>query len=611
MSDFGKQKRKCKEIREIDMFNKDITLYYKGKDQTSTTFGSILTIIYTTVYLVFFIYKIIRMFRKTDLSIYTSEVVSENPPSIQLSNEIYYLAFALEDPETEEFVFDETIYTAKAFFKRAVRENNEDEWLWDIKEIELEQCKLEKFGTKFQEKFSQKLLDTLYCFKDMNFLLEGTESYDTYSIFSIQIYPCVNTTENNNHCKTAEEMDYILDGTYITLYMENNELSSDTFYESVKPRIESVYTPVGKSMLQDFQIFLQLVNIETDLDYFGFNEFENKKIEKYVRYDDDYTMSSDIINNIYKTGEYFVDVTIQLTVHILIQQKTYAKLLDILGNVGGIMEFIFSLFKLISTIPSSMLFDISLVNSLFEFDITAKKIYIHNKYKEKIKKRESIISGLSQPIKTEDKKLDCQTNLPNIEPLKYSDKKNANVKSMFLKKKNFRLNRSYKMNNNSNGVSKGSRRNLNMNFGSDIGINQLTKNKNEEINFNDVFNNNIKYAPFCKKEIVYSPSEISSNVYNNVKNDKNQLDEKKDNNFIIDKIKLGKCWIYVLFICNNKRNNINNILLEEAMKIITENLDIINMFKKIYKSDEMEKLEIIQMSDNCKSQLRELPGIKL
>ena len=122
MSDYGNGKRKCKRmikgIRELDMFNKDITLYYKGKDQSDSIFGSILTILYISIYVAFFIYKSTRLFKKLDLSIYESEIMSQDPPSIELNNDIFYQVFSLKDPENYEPILDETIYTVKGLFKR-------------------------------------------------------------------------------------------------------------------------------------------------------------------------------------------------------------------------------------------------------------------------------------------------------------------------------------------------------------------------------------------------------------------------------------------------------------------------------------------------------------
>ena len=172
---------------------------------------------------------------------------------------------------------------------------------------------------------------------------------------------------------------------------------------------------------------------------------------------------------------------------------------------------------------------------------------------------------------------------------------------------------------NNEVTNKESRQNLKINIGSERKLNKQfqpkIKNKKGPIKFYDVFENEINYVPSSNvenKENICSREGICYNDYiisSREKNDNNQFYGKKttrENNYVIDKIRLEKCWVYVFFFCVRKRNNINNILLEEAMRIITEHLDIINVFKRIYKNEEIEKLEVIKMSDKCKNQIEEL-----
>ena len=53
-----------------------------------------------------------------------------------------------------------------------------------------------------------------------------------------------------------------------------------------------------------------------------------------------------------------------------------------------------------------------------------------------------------------------------------------------------------------------------------------------------------------------------------------------------------------------------NVLLDEGMNIISENIDIFNIFEKMYKNEEiMEKLvsnNTIEMSDKCKIKLQSI-----
>ena len=48
------------------------------------------------------------------------------------------------------------------------------------------------------------------------------------------------------------------------------------------------------------------------------------------------------------------------------------------------MEFLFLFFKIISSFSTNILYEKSVVNNLFEFDIYKKLILLHNNKKEKL-----------------------------------------------------------------------------------------------------------------------------------------------------------------------------------------------------------------------------------
>ena len=105
-------------------------------------------------------------------------------------------------------------------------------------------------------------------------------------------------------------------------------------------------------------------------------------------------------------------------------------------------------------------------------------------------------------------------------------------------------------------------------------------------------------------------------------NEENKETEKESNNqedinddtTIIKSIELNQ--FKPQFCYTKKRENIEKILLEEAMKIILVKLDIQNLFKKICKDDpitdeENSEYDFIEMSDACKNQLRHLVAKKV
>ena len=209
---------RCKYLKEIDMFGKEPELYYKGRSKKTSWPGRIFTVLFWMVYLGFLIYKLVRMMRKMDVTFYDTFTYAEAPPKVRITKENFYGGFALENPESYDVFIDESIYIPKAYFKRAERKGEEFEW--EIEELELEKCKIENFGSTYQETFKSKELDNLYCFKKMDFFLEGHFSYDLYSFIYIQFFPCVNTSEKQD-CKPLEEIDHYLKNTFVSFEWEN------------------------------------------------------------------------------------------------------------------------------------------------------------------------------------------------------------------------------------------------------------------------------------------------------------------------------------------------------------------------------------------------------
>ena len=62
-------------------------------------------------------------------------------------------------------------------------------------------------------------------------------------------------------------------------------------------------------------------------------------------------------------------------------------------------------------------------------------------------------------------------------------------------------------------------------------------------------------------------------------------------------------------MCAKRRKNVQNILLDEGMAVIAQNLDVVNIFNKIYRDGKFEdiiKNNSLKMSDECINRLVKL-----
>ena len=545
-------------LKNIDIFDKSFELYYKGKSKKSTYIGSIFTICYGVIYFSFFLYKILRMINKRDITFYDTTAHLEEIPEIDATNENFYGGFALEHPETYDNFIDETIYYPKAYYKIGRLEG--DDWIWNIKEIELEKCQLEKFGSTYKDKFKNKKLNNLYCFKNVNDKLLGHFSYDYYSFYFIQLFPCRNTTENSK-CQTREKMDYYLKSTFVSFQLQDIEITPLNYSHPVIGRDLDVYATVGKKLFQELHVLYQIVDIETDLDLLGFSDFQNVRTEKYLKYNSLIQMTNILENDLYETGESFCNITIKLTEKVLTERRRYTKLIEVMRDVGGFMEVILSVFKIVSLFSTNILYEKSLVNCLFEFDIDRKNIIIHNKYQNKLTKKINLDKKIS---KRNEYELDY--NILNNDVIATS-KNNLNNNKL----KNY--------------------------YENNLELDKINKRRS---NLRPM-RNNINRRNFIRRNINNINIIKNIDIYN-YKNKGEELDGT-----IINKIKINKCCIYFCFLCVRKRKNMENILLDEGMRIIIEKLDIINIFKSLYRDDMgLKEEKVIIMSNNCIKRLNEI-----
>ena len=583
----------CRALYELDLFGKDPELYYKGRSKKSSLIGRIFTVLYILIYLAFFAYKLYRMIIKVDVTFYQTTAYTGEVPSIHLTNEIFYGGFALSKGQSLEPFIDETIYYINAQFRTGQKIANA--WNWKVQLIELEICNISKFNPKYYDIFKDKPLKNMYCPKDIDMLLQGHTTYDVYSYFYVGFYPCVNTTTKQN-CKPPEVIDQYLKNTYVIFKMQDIELTPQKFSTPIQLRGKEVNSPASKNLFQNINAYFQIIDLATDNDVVGFEGITNIKTEKYLKYDGPIVLSRLIDDySEYKAGQALCDVSIQLTEQVLTIKRTYTKLIEVLGDVGGLMEVIFMAFKLISTLIADLLYEKCMINNLFEFDLDKRLIIIKEL---KIKKRRQSVTMKTKVIPQEYIKI-YDLHRDSIKVPKFK-----NTNNEFTIQTN-------KVNNDDNILKSNNKLN------SEISLYKPPKRRKRKIKSKMKIINNI----FGVNDLTLNSNNINSiengkeQIIQTDKNDLPKLKEAKAKNKEVEKrnyitkIKLNKCCIYFFFLCAKRRKNAQNILINEGMSVITQNLDILNIFNKIYREGKIEdiiKNRTLKMSDECVNRLIKL-----
>lgn len=189
-------------LKEYDMFGREPCLYIGGQDYYGTMFGLLITIITIITICICSGYFMLEMFDTKNVNSFTSVQNPSIPLGINFTSEQFYFGFAIQDPNTYEFILDESIYTVNAVYKIATRQND-GSIKWESTKVDLEPCVLSKFNIKYQEMFSKRNVETMYCVKNFTYRIEGTFLHDKYSFLMFDFFQCNNNTNgvNVNHRK--------------------------------------------------------------------------------------------------------------------------------------------------------------------------------------------------------------------------------------------------------------------------------------------------------------------------------------------------------------------------------------------------------------------------
>ena len=122
---------------------------------------------------------------------------------------------------------------------------------------------------------------------------------------------------------------------------------------------------------------MQLVKIETSTNMIGFDFLTNPKVDNFIKFDNVEIIPYPGYNLDDENNDYPICLfEFQLNDKILFQKRQYVQLIDVLGEVGGFMEIIYSFFGVICSLFAGILYEKTIANNLFSFNIQKNLILI-------------------------------------------------------------------------------------------------------------------------------------------------------------------------------------------------------------------------------------------
>lgn len=460
-----------------DIYSKRIGFYFNNSEKIGSYYGLCLTILYVISSLILFLVLLLRSIQKKEMKVSDSTIFSIETPNIDVNPTSIYFAFGLEDPITSNRFVDETIYFPKIIYFDREKIKGEFQTV-NRREMDFEVCKEEGFGPDYQNLLLKGELSNSYCLKDYNLTLSGGYKYNRMSYFRIRLYPCVNTTENNNHCKSPDIIDNYFKGGYFSILTKDIGLNPSNYTYPTLAILQDLYTTIDKQIYKDYILYYGITEVQTDTGIF----FESIETKRFL----DFRKETETINfrdeSEFYEGKAVCTIAFRLDDIIKIQKRSYIKLKEVFSSTGGYMQLISTIFSLISFIANKLIPELKIMNGIFKFNLSQQKMMIRiNSIKE--------FNSINFP-----KKSNYYTYFPN--------------KNIFFHKKKSH------MNMNMSNISKDSL----------IGIHNNNDDNNSSIDI--VFNN---------KDISFNQKEGSSK-HNNIMTDENH----KISAFKEVKIKLNK-----------------------------------------------------------------------
>ena len=498
------------------------------------------------IYILIFCYKLYRMFERVDITFYDSYSNTDEIPKIKITDENFTLAFAIYDENEVPFI-NESIYYPEAYFYDG-----------DFEEIKIERCDINKLSSEFKNNFDESEISNYYCLTNINYSLQPF-----LNSLRIEIYPCQSMDEEDDYCESKEIIEEYLNDKVFRIYFLDIMLTPVNYNTPVKERLNALNTQIYRTVRQYLYTEMQLVKIETSTNIIGFDFLTNPKVEEFIKFDSQIMLPFPGYNPYNNESSYALSIfELQLNDKILLEKRQYIQLLDVLGEIGGLMEIIFSFFSVISSLVVDTLYEKNIANNLFSFNVKKKFILI--------KKEKNSTFKINKETKEDKNLYDKKKNIIHF----VKRRKKKKIKA--VNKKTWNKDIKDKTSKNIGEISLG--------------------------NKIKIHNNEIQSIKESEKDIFTKRENSDYNTDKNIK-----TSQFNENDWIISNISLKDLFISKFHCCKRKKRNIYNLLLNESMEVIMKKLDIFNIFRNICSIEYANNnLEVIRMSKDCSKDLSEI-----
>ena len=564
-------------LYNFDIFARRISLFYNKNEKIGSNFGLILTILYILSSIFIFIFFFIIIYQKRDFHISDSIIDSQSIPSFTLNtSNLFFFIIGITDKNNTRFI-DESIYRINAIYINQYKDSKGDFVNKEIKNLQVEKCQKEKYNNTI---LNQNELNNYYCIENLDIDLIGGKNYKNFSFIEIQIYQCINNSDNNSICKPQEIIDDTLENGHLSIQLKNIELNPNDYNYPIQPTIQEYFSSISNYFYKNIIFLYKITNVETCTGIF----YEKNNVVEDLKLDD----TKEDIYYMNNKEKIISKINIRLSSGIHIQKRIYKNIFDVFAVTGGYMNILYCIFYLMSFIYNKFKFEKIIVSNLVNMDLKYEKkippkinlkrnstIFLNNYYKDLDKKSGKENNKMNNyqteknylPIKSIDRRSVCVENI-----FRFNSRKSINIPLM-------NDNTQFSFMNQSNNASRAEI----MQGQSELKVLNKRNNGDQSMNFGDQ-SLNISINKSMNKSINKSVNKsinrsinrsLNRNIHHHIK-----LERKFSifaDNSRIKKTKEVNFFDFYFGKCLSKKKELE--FLNKCSSFYKERMDLINLFK--------------------------------
>ena len=297
-----------------------------GHKRFRTIIGSLLSLITYLIIILFFGVYLKGVLKHTSPNLVTTIYNDFDPKPINLTKDNFIITLSLQTIDYSNYL-DESIYYVNATLSSTILLKD---GIYEETITPLNLIKCSEYNFHFLNEYWNNLpLNDLYCLDINNIILRGNFKNAIWNVLYLKFSKCINSTENNNSCKSNEIIDEYLKGGYLGIFLSDIIIEPNNFENPSQLFGKNIFTTFTYKEYSDYWIYLKTEQVVTDTGYF----FEKKNTKYFFAVD-----NVEHLSDYREDNNIFLSVGIRKSLKREVYERSYIKLQEAAGNACGIIR---------------------------------------------------------------------------------------------------------------------------------------------------------------------------------------------------------------------------------------------------------------------------------